>query len=137
MRVMGRGPSRSRTDLDIVDRNGARQHFSAVRETERSMYKSLALYPPPEDPQAFREHYERTHLPLVSKLPGLRAFRYSFDVSAPEGESPYFAVSEAEWDSAEALDEALSTPEGQAAIADLRSIVPPGFVLVGYTAREA
>ena len=101
------------------------------------MLKSLVLYLPPEDPQAFREHYENTHIPLISRVPGLRAFRHSFDVTAREGESPYFAVSEAEWDSAEALGEALSTPEGQAAMADLRSIATGGFVLVQYPLEEA
>ena len=76
------------------------------------MHRSLALYLPPEDPEAFREYYESTHVPLVKSVPGLRAFRYSFNVSAPEGESPYFAVSEVEWDDAQAYDEALS-PEGR------------------------
>jgi uncharacterized protein (TIGR02118 family) len=101
------------------------------------MYKTLALYLPPEDPEAFREHYESTHVPLVSRVPGLRAFRYSFNVSAPEGESPYFAVSEAEWDSPEALRESLSTPEGEAATADMQSGATGGFVLVGYPIEEA
>ena len=101
------------------------------------VHQTLVLYLPPEDPQAFREHYESTHVPLVSSVPGLRAFRYSLNVSAPEGESPYFAVSEAEWDDAEALGQALSTPEGQAAMADLRSNATGGFVLVGYPVQEA
>ena len=73
------------------------------------MHRSLVLYLPPEDSQAFREYYESTHIPLFKSVPGLRAFRYSFNVSAPEGESPYVAVSEAEWDDAQAYGEALST----------------------------
>ena len=60
------------------------------------MHRSLALYLPPEDPEAFRELSESTHVRLVSRVQGLRAFRYSFNVSAPEGESPYVAVSEVE-----------------------------------------
>ena len=100
------------------------------------MYKTLALYLPPEDPEAFREHYETTHVPLVSRVPGLRAFRYSLDVSAPEGESPYFGVSEAEWDSPEALRESLRTPEGQAATADMQSGATGGFVLVVNGSRK-
>jgi EthD domain len=58
------------------------------------MHRSLVLYLPPEDPQAFREYYESTHIPLFKSVPGLRAFRYSFNVSAPEGESPYVASAE-------------------------------------------
>jgi uncharacterized protein (TIGR02118 family) len=101
------------------------------------MYKTLTLYPTPEDPQAFREYYESTHVPLIQSVPGLRAFRYSFNVSAPEGESPYFAVSEAEWDSPQALDEALRTPEGQASAADMRGYSTGGFVMVGYSLPDA
>jgi len=44
------------------------------------MHKTLVLHRTPEDPQAFREHYESTHIPLLSRVPGLRAFRHSFDV---------------------------------------------------------
>jgi uncharacterized protein (TIGR02118 family) len=62
------------------------------------MFKALALYPMPSDPQAFRDHYESIHLPLVAKLPGVRSLRYSFDLNAPLGEAPFFAVFEVEWD---------------------------------------
>jgi uncharacterized protein (TIGR02118 family) len=41
-------------------------------------YKALALYPMPDDPQAFRDHYVNIHLPLVAKLPGLRSLRRSY-----------------------------------------------------------
>ena len=56
------------------------------------MFIALALYPMPSDPQAFRDHYESIHLPLVAKLPGVRCLRYSFDLIAPLGEAPFFAV---------------------------------------------
>ena len=52
------------------------------------MHRLLVLYPPPSDPDHFRSYYEDTHLPLAAKLPGLRAYRYSVDVAAGEGESP-------------------------------------------------
>jgi len=58
------------------------------------MHRLLVLYPPPTDPDHFRSYYVDTHLPLVAKLPGLRGYRYSFDVAASEGESPYFCVFE-------------------------------------------
>ena len=32
----------------------------------------LVLYLPPEDPQASRECFENTHIPLAAKLPGQR-----------------------------------------------------------------
>src|SRR3954454_19623226 len=49
-------------------------------------------------PGATSDYYEDTHLPLVAQLPGLRGYRYSFDVAAAAGESPYFCVFEADFD---------------------------------------
>lgn len=100
------------------------------------MHKMLVLYPPPTDPQAFREYYEGTHLPLAAKLPGLRAMRYSFDVSSGPGESPYFAVWEGDFDSAEAMTAALSSPEGQAVAADVPNYATGGAVVLNYPVSQ-
>lgn len=53
------------------------------------MHKLVVLYPEPADPDHFRDYYVTNHLPLVMKMPGLLAWRYSFDVAAPNGDSPY------------------------------------------------
>jgi uncharacterized protein (TIGR02118 family) len=101
------------------------------------MYKSLALYRLPPDPQAFREHHENIHLPLVAKLPGPRVLRYSFDLTTARGESPYFAVFEVEWDDAEAMAASLSSPEGQAVAADMAPYVKEGAVIMSYPVQDA
>jgi uncharacterized protein (TIGR02118 family) len=41
------------------------------------MHRVLVLYLPPKDPQACREYFENTHIPLASKIPGQRTMRYS------------------------------------------------------------
>ena len=56
------------------------------------MHKLVVLYLEPTDPDHFRDYYVRTHLPLVARMPGLLAWRYSFDVAAAQGQTPYFAV---------------------------------------------
>jgi uncharacterized protein (TIGR02118 family) len=33
------------------------------------MYKLIALYTKPDDPEAFDEHYARVHLPLGRRFP--------------------------------------------------------------------
>ena len=96
------------------------------------MHKFVVLYPAPTDPAAFREYYKNTHLPLVEKLPGLRAMRYSFDVAAPDGESPYFAIFEAEFNDAAAMGMALGSPEGRAVAADVPNYATGGAIVLHY-----
>jgi uncharacterized protein (TIGR02118 family) len=49
------------------------------------MHKLVVLYPKPADPDHFRDYYVNNHLPLVARMPGLLAWRYSFDVAATQG----------------------------------------------------
>jgi len=51
------------------------------------MYKSPGSLPNAGEPQAFRDHYENIYIPLVMKLPGVRAMRYSFGLTSPQRES--------------------------------------------------
>lgn len=99
------------------------------------MHRLLVLYPPPADPDHFRGHYEATHLPLVAKMPGLRGYRYSFDIAAAGGESPYFCVFEADFDDAAALAAARESPEGQAVAADVQNYATGGVVVLDYELR--
>ena len=47
-------------------------------------YQLTALYHHPEDVEAFDRHYDGTHVPLVTKLPGLRT--YSVSRPGPDAE---------------------------------------------------
>ncbi|MFI5039697.1 MAG: EthD family reductase [Solirubrobacterales bacterium] len=99
------------------------------------MHRLLVLYPPPSDPDHFRSYYEDTHLPLVAKLPGLRAYRYSVDVAGGEGESPYYCVFEADFDDAATYSAALESPEGQTVRADVPNYATGGVVVLNYELR--
>jgi uncharacterized protein (TIGR02118 family) len=90
------------------------------------VHRVLVLYLPPKDPQASREYFENTHIPLAAKMPGQRSMRYSFEVAAADGESPYFGVMEAEFDDVEALGAAMASPEGQAVVADIPNYATGG-----------
>ena len=100
------------------------------------MHKLVVLYPPPTDPEAFKAHYEGTHLPLAAALPGLKASRYAYDVNVLDG-SPCFAVFEAEFESAESMGAALRTPEGQAVAADVPNYATGGVQLIHYAPQPA
>jgi uncharacterized protein (TIGR02118 family) len=96
------------------------------------VHRLLVLYPPPTDPDHFRTYYEETHLKLVDTIPGLRGYRYAFDVAAAEGDSPYFCVFEGDFDDAQAMDAAFATPEGQATLADIPNYATGGAVALNY-----
>jgi uncharacterized protein (TIGR02118 family) len=71
----------------------------------------------------------------VAKFPGLRGYRYSFDVAAAGGESPYFCVFEADFDDAAALSAARASAEGQATLADVPNYATGGAVVLDYELR--
>ena len=99
------------------------------------MHRLLVLYPPPADPDHFRSHYEGTHIPLVAKMPGIRGYRYSFDITAARGESPYFCVFEADFDDAAALAAGRGSPERQAVAADVQNYATGGVTVLDYEMR--
>jgi uncharacterized protein (TIGR02118 family) len=101
------------------------------------MHRVLVLYLPPKSPQASREYFENTHIPLAAKIPGQRSMRYSFEVASADGESPYFGVMEAEFDDAEAVGAAMASPEGQAVVADIPNYATGGAVVLTYPVQEA
>jgi uncharacterized protein (TIGR02118 family) len=77
----------------------------------------LALYDTPADPETFGRHYRQVHIPLGSRLPGLRRYTVSRDAAAVRG-APYYLVAELEWDTMEDLRAAFGSPEGRATAAD-------------------
>jgi uncharacterized protein (TIGR02118 family) len=101
------------------------------------MYRLLALYPPPADPAHFKAHYASVHLPLASRLPGLRAMHHSFAIEGPAGTAaPYFCVWSGSFDDAAALQHAMASPEGQALAADVPLYVSGGLVMMSYRDGE-
>ena len=71
----------------------------------------------------------------MANLRGLRGYRYSFDVAAAEGESPYFCVFEADFDDAAAMRAAQGSPQGQAIRADVANYATGGAVVLSYELR--
>ena len=96
------------------------------------MHKLVVLYSPPADPDKFRSYYTSTHLPLAAKLPGLRSYRYGFDLAAPAGDSPYWCMFEAEFDDINALGAAMSSEEGQAVAADVPNYADEAPVMFSF-----
>ncbi|MFD7262657.1 EthD family reductase [Streptomyces sp. NPDC059874] len=100
------------------------------------MHKLVVLYSEPADPDHFRDYYVTNHLPLVKNWPGPLAWRYSFDVAALEGEAPYFAVFEADFADAAAMDAALASPHGRRLAADVANYATGGVVIINYPVQD-
>ncbi|MFD7844864.1 EthD family reductase [Nocardia sp. NPDC059764] len=100
------------------------------------MHKLLVLYPKPADPDHFRDYYVNNHLPLVSNWPGVLAWRYSFDVASRNGEAPYFAVFEADFDDADALAAMRASEYGQRAADDVVNYATGGVVVIDYPVQD-
>ena len=92
------------------------------------MVKLTVLFGHPEDPEAFEEYYANQHLPLAAKIPNIQRFESGRVRTMDDGEPPYHRIAEVWFESAERMGEAMSSPEGQAATADL-----PNFATGGAT----
>jgi uncharacterized protein (TIGR02118 family) len=72
----------------------------------------------PTDPEAFERHYRETHIPLSTKMPGLRRYSLSRNLTPVRGEAPY-RVAELEWDDTETMMRDVRSPEGRAVAEDV------------------
>jgi uncharacterized protein (TIGR02118 family) len=99
------------------------------------LHKIVVLYPPQADPEKFKAYYVAKHIPLVRKLPGIKALRYTFDVASPPGApaSPYFCVFEAEFADIAAFGAAMGSPEGAAVAADGPNYASAPPVVIHYS----
>ena len=100
------------------------------------MHKLIALYHPPLDPKQFRDHLLNVHLPIVERFPGLLAMRVGFDVSGPDGQSPYFAVVECDFENDITLKAALSSPASEEAAADVPNYALAGVTIITFPVQE-
>ena len=97
----------------------------------------VAFYEAPADPGAFDRHYREVHIPLCHRLPGLRRYTVSRDVTAVRG-APYYLVAELDWDTMDDLRTAFASPEGRATAEDaarLQELAPVRSMI--FTAEDA
>ena len=95
------------------------------------MAKVMAMYGQPADPAAFDRYYHSTHVPLARTVPGLRHYEVTTGlVMTPTGASPWYLVATLTFDSMDAVQAALASPEGQATAADLGNFATGGVDLL-------
>jgi uncharacterized protein (TIGR02118 family) len=95
------------------------------------MVKLVVAYGHPQDPAAFDRHYAQVHVPLAEKIPDVRRFEAGKVLGTADGSpAPYYFLAELWFDSVEQLQAALSSPEGQAAGADVGNFATGGATLM-------
>lgn len=100
------------------------------------MTKLIVMYPKPADPAQFDRHFRQTHMPLVEKMPGLRSFSFGPTKGADGGDGAFFWMFVGTWDSAATIQTALTSPEGQAAVADIPNYSPAAPTIMLLDATE-
>jgi len=91
------------------------------------MHRLTVLYGHPQDPAEFDRYYHEVHLPLARKMIGLTGWTIGKCEAAVPGEAPaYYLIVSLYAASKSALEQMLSSPEGQAAIADVSNFATGG-----------
>ncbi|PXY27672.1 EthD family reductase [Prauserella muralis] len=93
------------------------------------MHILTVAYGHPQDPATFDSYYENTHRRLAEKVPGVATFTARRCAAVGDGEPPYYLIAELAFPTAEKLAEALGSPEGQAAAADIDNFADGGVTL--------
>lgn len=73
--------------------------------------------------KAFAQHWLNTHAPLVKKIPGVKNYIINIVLSTDGEEPGYQGTAELWFDSIEAMQQAMDTPEGQNAVADTQNFM--------------
>ncbi|MFJ5842843.1 EthD family reductase [Streptomyces shenzhenensis] len=92
------------------------------------MYDIFVLYQRPEDQEDFDKHYRTVHAPLVEAMPLVREFTWGPVAGAGDG-TPYL-VARMTYATQDDAERSLSSPEGQAAVADLGSFAGAGVLIL-------
>ena len=83
------------------------------------MFKLIALYKAPQDPDAFMAHYKDTHVPLVRKIPGLQKVELTKVVNTLMGEPGNFLLAEMYFADEASYKTAMKSPDNAAAGKDV------------------
>ena len=97
----------------------------------------LALYKTPSDASAFNHHYTATHIPLAKQIPGLLRYEVSSGpVNTPAGASAYHLIATLHFDSMDAIQKGLASPQGGAAARDLANFAQAGVELLMFDSKD-
>ena len=92
------------------------------------MFRLTVLYGHPEDPAEFDRYYREIHVPIARNLKGLKGWTIGKCLSAVPGEvPPYYLIVGLYAETRRDMEQILASPEGQAALADVRNFATGGI----------
>jgi uncharacterized protein (TIGR02118 family) len=95
------------------------------------MVRLTVLYGKPDDPDAFVNYYEGTHVPLANKIPKCDRYIWGKVLGTPTGdEPPYFLTAELWFADMDTFGAAMGSPEGQAAADDVANFATGGVTML-------
>ena len=101
------------------------------------VHRLVVSYGQPADPAAFDAYYRETHTPLALRQPGLVRLTFGHAVSLNPAQPAPYLVAELDFDSQEAMEESLSSPEGRAAGKDLANFATGGATFTHFEVQTA
>ncbi|HZZ61870.1 MAG TPA: EthD family reductase [Roseiarcus sp.] len=97
----------------------------------------VAVYKTPKSAEAFNAYYFSKHVPIAKAMPGLRRYRASDGaVGLPVEPGGVHLIAILEFDSVEAIRNALASPEGQATVADLKNFADGGVDVITFDTKD-
>ena len=95
------------------------------------MMKLTVLYGHPTAPEAFEKYYASTHMPLVAKMSGFTRTEKARVVGAPDGGKPaFYRIFEFWFETEDAMQKTMGSPEGKAAVDDLQKFATGGVTVL-------
>ena len=101
------------------------------------VHRLVVSYGQPEDPAAFDAYYRETHAPLALQQPGLVRLTYGHAQSLDPRQPGPYVVAELDFDSEEAMQASMASPEGRAAGKDMRNFATGGVTFVHFDVQQA
>jgi uncharacterized protein (TIGR02118 family) len=100
------------------------------------VHRLIVFYGKPEDPAAFDAHYRDVHVGLAQGIPGVVSFTIGHPESLDGSPPPYHLVAQLDFESAEAMNAALTDPKGGAAAADVANFATGGATMAHYEVED-
>jgi uncharacterized protein (TIGR02118 family) len=101
----------------------------------KKMAKLIVIYDQPKDQAGFEKYYNEVHIPLVQKVPNLKAAEVHRVLQSMYTNEKLYLIAELHFENPEVLAQALATPEFQEVQGDVKNLVtylnkPPVVAIV-------